>query len=41
MDNATHFKIGYIAKAHGLKGEVTLVITEPIDLTLLKSVFVV
>lgn len=40
MDKATHFKIGYIAKAHGLKGEVTLVITEPLDLALLKSVFV-
>ena len=40
MDKATCFKIGYIAKAHGLKGEVTLVITEAIDLTLLKSVFV-
>jgi 16S rRNA processing protein RimM len=40
MDKATCFKIGYIAKAHGLKGEVTLVVTETLDLTLIKSVFV-
>jgi 16S rRNA processing protein RimM len=40
MDKSTCFKIGYIAKAHGLKGEVTLVITELVDLSLVKSVFV-
>jgi 16S rRNA processing protein RimM len=40
MDKALCYKIGYVAKTHGLKGEVTLVITEAIDLQEIKSVFI-
>lgn len=40
MDKALCYKIGYVAKTHGLKGEVTLVITEAIDLEKIQSVFI-
>ncbi|MCW5910183.1 MAG: 16S rRNA processing protein RimM [Cyclobacteriaceae bacterium] len=40
MNKESCYKIGYIAKTHGLKGEVTLVITEAVDLETLPSVFV-
>jgi 16S rRNA processing protein RimM len=39
MNKEAFYKIGYVAKTHGLKGEVTLVITEAVDLGLLKSFF--
>ncbi|MBX2899757.1 MAG: 16S rRNA processing protein RimM [Cyclobacteriaceae bacterium] len=39
MNKEACYKIGYIAKTHGLKGEVTAVITEPIDLASVTSVF--
>jgi 16S rRNA processing protein RimM len=39
MDKNSFFKIGYVSKTHGLKGEVTLIITEAIDLELYKSVY--
>ena len=39
MNKETCYKIGYVAKTHGLKGEVTLVITEAIDLSEIKSLF--
>ncbi len=34
------FLIGYISKTHGLKGEVTAIFTEPIELDSVKSVFI-
>ncbi len=39
MDKDSCFKIGYVSKTHGLKGEVTLIITEGVDLELYKSVY--
>ncbi len=33
------FKIGYVVKPHGLKGEVTVILTEPLDLNDVKSLF--
>jgi len=39
MNKETCYKIGYVAKTHGLKGEVTLVITEAVDLSKIKSLF--
>jgi 16S rRNA processing protein RimM len=40
MEKESCFKIGYVAKAHGLKGEVTIIVTEPMDLDSVESVFV-
>jgi len=40
VDKHSCFKIGYVAKTHGLKGEVTLIITEPIDFDSIESVFI-
>jgi len=40
MEKGQCFKIGYVAKTHGLKGEVTLIVTEPIDFELVESVFI-
>ncbi len=40
MDKILCYKIGYIAKTHGLKGEVTAVLSEAIDLEDVKSLFV-
>lgn len=39
MDKELCFKIGYVAKVHGLKGEVTVVITEALDFETVKSFF--
>ncbi len=39
MDKKSCFKIGYVSRTHGLKGEVTLIITEAINLELQKSLF--
>ena len=39
MNKDSCYKIGYVAKTHGLKGEVTLVITEAIDLEAIETVF--
>lgn len=40
MEKAKCFKIGYIAKTHGLKGEVTIMYTDATDLESVKSVFI-
>jgi 16S rRNA processing protein RimM len=40
MDKNQFFKIGYVAKTHGLKGEVTLIISEPIDFDSIESVYI-
>ncbi len=40
MEKAKCFKIGYVAKTHGLKGEVTIMYTDYADLESTKSVFV-
>lgn len=40
MNKEDCYSIGYICKAHGLKGEVTVVLTEPVDLDELESVFI-
>lgn len=40
MNKTACYKVGYIAKVHGLKGEVTAVITESIDPGALRSFFV-
>jgi 16S rRNA processing protein RimM len=40
MEKAKCFKIGYVAKTHGLKGEVTIMYTDDADLESIKSVFV-
>ena len=40
MNKTTCYKVGYIAKVHGLKGEITVVITEAVDPSLLKSIFI-
>lgn len=39
MNKETCYKIGYVAKTHGLKGEVTLIITEAVDLENVRSLF--
>ncbi|TXH25360.1 MAG: 16S rRNA processing protein RimM [Cyclobacteriaceae bacterium] len=39
MNKDLCYKIGYVAKTHGLKGEVTLVITEAVDLESIESLF--
>lgn len=40
MNKDACFQIGYVAKTHGLKGEVTLVLTEAIELESIESVFI-
>ena len=40
MEKDQCFKIGYVAKTHGLKGEVTLIISEPIDFDTIESLFI-
>jgi 16S rRNA processing protein RimM len=40
MNKQDCYAIGYIAKTHGLKGEVTAVFTEPIELDDVESVFI-
>ncbi len=40
MEKAKCFKIGYVAKTHGLKGEVTITYTDLADLESVKSVFI-
>jgi 16S rRNA processing protein RimM len=40
MNKKDYYTIGYISKTHGLKGEVTVVFTEPIELDGLKSIFI-
>jgi 16S rRNA processing protein RimM len=40
MEKRECYKIGYVAKAHGLKGEVTIIVTEPVDLDPIESVFI-
>jgi 16S rRNA processing protein RimM len=40
MEKAKCFKIGYVAKTHGLKGEVTIMYTDVSDLESVKSVFI-
>jgi 16S rRNA processing protein RimM len=40
MEKGQCFKIGYVAKTHGLKGEVTLNISEPINFDSIESIFV-
>jgi 16S rRNA processing protein RimM len=40
MDKQDCYSIGYISRTHGLKGEVTAVFTEPIELDSVKSVFI-
>jgi len=40
MNKSDCYAIGYIAKTHGLKGELTVIFTEPIQLHSLESVFI-
>ena len=40
MNKQDCYSIGYISKTHGLKGEVTAIITEPIELDSIESVFI-
>lgn len=40
MDKQDCYSIGYISRTHGLKGEVTAIFTEPIELDSVKSVFI-
>jgi 16S rRNA processing protein RimM len=40
MNKLDCYSIGYISKTHGLKGEVTAVFAEPIELDSLESVFI-
>ncbi len=40
MEKAKCFKVGYVAKTHGLKGEVTIIYTDVSDLESVKSVFI-
>lgn len=39
MEKDSCYKIGYITRPHGLKGEVTAILTEPIDLSEITSFF--
>lgn len=39
MNKDLCFKIGYVAKIHGLKGEVTIILTEAVDLGSVKVIF--
>jgi 16S rRNA processing protein RimM len=40
MKTSGHIRIGYISKTHGLKGEVTAVVENEIDLNRLSSLFI-
>ncbi len=40
MNKKDCYPIGYISKTHGLKGEVTIVFTEPIETGTLESLFI-
>lgn len=40
MNKDACYQLGYIARTHGLKGEVTAVFTEPVDLEEVQSVFI-
>jgi 16S rRNA processing protein RimM len=40
MNKQDCYPVGYISKTHGLKGEVTAVFTEPIELDEVESVFI-
>ena len=40
MNKEDCYSIGYISKPHGLKGEVSAVFTEPVELNELESVFI-
>lgn len=40
MDKQACYSIGYLSRTHGLKGEVTAIFTEPIELDSVKSVFI-
>jgi 16S rRNA processing protein RimM len=40
MDINSYYKIGYVAKTHGLKGEVTIIVNESVVLEKTKSIFV-
>ncbi len=40
MEKDDYFKIGYVAKAHGLKGEITMMITAEADFGQIDSFFV-
>jgi 16S rRNA processing protein RimM len=40
MNKQDCYSIGYISKTHGLKGEVTAIFTEPIELDSLESLFI-
>ncbi|MFM8914524.1 MAG: ribosome maturation factor RimM [Flammeovirgaceae bacterium] len=40
MEKDACYKIGYITRPHGLKGEVTAILTEPIDLSDISSFFI-
>lgn len=40
MNKLYCYSVGYISKTHGLKGEVTAVFTEPIELDSVESVFI-
>jgi 16S rRNA processing protein RimM len=40
MNKQDCYSIGYISKTHGLKGEVTAVFTEPIELDFVESIFI-
>jgi len=39
MDKSSCFKIGYVAKTHGLKGEVTVILSESVNLDSIESLF--
>jgi 16S rRNA processing protein RimM len=40
MNKQECYSVGYISKTHGLKGEVTVVFTEPIELDTLDAIFI-
>lgn len=40
MNKEDCYSIGYVSKVHGLKGEVTVVLTEPINFEELDSIFI-
>jgi 16S rRNA processing protein RimM len=40
MDKNLCYKIGYVARTHGLKGEVTAILSDSIDLEEIKSLFI-
>lgn len=40
MEKELCYKIGYVSKTHGLKGEVTAIFSEPVELDEIDSVFI-